>query len=193
MSIFAKIRGAKKAADDHRRSQQLRELDVPKSPYRHVPTHAQADALRIVQPNNEVLRDQIKEQHRRRSELGPTRTGSDLLASHAVYRRQNSGTSVGDISIASTLLQPPPANFLQPMKPLHPSKMNNYRYSGVNPSAKNRHTFTSGASVTSKGKSPLSTMTSSLNGSWQAHVHEKSMLTCARTTRRRPTAGGLTN
>ena len=172
MSIFAKIRGAKKAADEHRKSQQLKELDVSKPPYRHVPTHAQADALRIVQPNDEVLRDQIKEQHRRRSELGPTRTGSDLLTSHAVYRRQNSGTSVGDISIASMLLQPPPADSLPPLKPIHPSKMSNYRYSGFNPSTKSRNAFASGASFISKGKSPLSTMTSSINGSWQAHVHE---------------------
>lgn len=174
MSIFAKIRGAKKAADEHRKSKQLQERDVPKAPYRHVPTHAQTDALRIVQPNDEVLRDQIKEQHRRRSELGPSRTGSDLLTSHAVYRRQNSTTSLGDISIASMLLQPPPANSLPPLKPIHPSKMNNYRYSGFNPSSRNRSGFTTSASAPalSKGKSPLSTMTSSLNGSWQARIHE---------------------
>ena len=174
MSIFTKIRGAKKAADEHRKSLQIKEREVPKTPYRHVPTHAQTDALRIVQQNDEVLRDQIKEQHKRRSELGPIRTGSDFLISHAVYRRQNSATSLGDISIASMLLQPPPANSLPALKPTHPSKINNYRYSGVQPSTRNRASFTTTASATSiaKGKSPLSTMTSSLNGSWQAHDHE---------------------
>jgi hypothetical protein len=174
MSIFAKIRGAKKAADEHRKSLQVKERDNPKTPYRHVPTHAQTDALRIVQPNNEVLRDQIKEQHKRRSELGPVRTGSDLLTSHAVYRQQNIATSLGDTSIASMLLQPPPTNSLPPLKPIHPSKMNNYRYSGFQPSTRSRPAFTTSASATSlsKGKSPLSTMTSSINGSLQARVHE---------------------
>ena len=182
MSIFAKIRGAKKAADEHRKSQLLKELDAPKTPYKHVPTHAATDALHVSQPSSEVLRDQIREQYKRRSQLGPTRSGGDMI-SHAAYRqtssmglgdlpashsvfRQNSATSLGDISIASMLLQPPPSNS---SKPAHPAKMNQYRYSGYYASTRSRPPFTTSASGTSlsKGRSPLSTMTNSINGNFE--------------------------
>lgn len=173
MSIFSKIRGAKKAADEHRKSQALKDSEVPKVPYKHVPTHAASDALHIGHGiPSDGLRDQIKAQYRRRSELGPTRSGSDLLTSHAAYRRQSSATSLGDMSIAPVMTAPPmPAlppgvTATPPMKPIHPAKMSNFRHSSYHGPMRSRPPFGTAASGTSlaKGKSPLSTMTNSING-----------------------------
>ena len=47
MSIFSKIKGAKKAAKDHKQAQQApapENVDKP-VPYKHVPTHAAIDAM----------------------------------------------------------------------------------------------------------------------------------------------------
>lgn len=186
MSIFSRIRGAKKAADEHRKSQALKDADGPKTPYKHVPTHAAADALNVGHAApSDGLRDQIKAQYRRRSELGPTRSGSDLLTSHAVYRRQSSSTSLGDMSIASMMSAPPmPAippgvTVAQPpLKPIHPAKMNNFRHSSYHGPMRSRPPFGQSASGTSlsKGKSPLSTMTNSIHGLLPAGVHYPSVL-----------------
>lgn len=175
MSIFSKIRGAKKAADEHRKSQALKDAEIPKVPYKHVPTHAASDALHVGHGmSGDGLRDQIKAQYRRRSELGPIRSGSDLLTSHAVYRRQSSATSLGDMSIASMMSAPPmPAlppgvtTAQPPLKPIHPAKMNNFRHSSYHGPMRSRPPFGTSPSGTSlsKGKSPLSTMTNSINGS----------------------------
>ena len=44
--IFAKIKGAKKAADDHKAKAEAQESKpaAASAPYRHVPTHAATDA-----------------------------------------------------------------------------------------------------------------------------------------------------
>jgi len=180
MSIFAKIRGAKKAADEHRKSVALKEANVPKIPYKHIPTHAAVDALHVGGGDpTDGYREQIKAQYRRRSEMGPVRSGSDLLLSHAVYRRQSSAVSIGDMSIASVMSIPPmpsvpeDINNPPPMRPLHPSKMGNFRNSySYNGPLRGRSAFHASASGTSlsKGKSPLSTMTNSINGLSHGHA-----------------------
>jgi len=174
MSIFDKIRFAKKAADEHRKSVALKEANLPTIPYKHVPKHAASDALHIgVGAPGAAYREEIKAQYRRRSELGPARSGSDLLVAHAVYRRQSSALSLGDASIASVMSVPTmPAlpedtDHLAPNKPINPAKAGNLRYSySYNGPIRSRTAFHNSASGTSlsKGKSPLSTMTNSING-----------------------------
>lgn len=80
MSIFAKIKGAKKAAEKHK---QAKASEVPAErkdapvPYRHVPTHAAVDALTGAPSSwREEDRAAIQHQHKRRSMM--TRNSSTL-------------------------------------------------------------------------------------------------------------------
>ena len=80
MSIFSKIKGAKKAADKHK---QAKSTEVPVEikdtpvPYRHIPTHAAVDALTGAPASwREEDRVAIKHQHKRRSMM--TRNSSTL-------------------------------------------------------------------------------------------------------------------
>ncbi|KAL8857605.1 MAG: hypothetical protein Q9178_005770 [Gyalolechia marmorata] len=80
MSIFSKIKGAKKAADKHK---QAKSTEVPVEikdtpvPYRHIPTHAAVDALTGAPASwREEDRAAIKHQHKRRSMM--TRNSSTL-------------------------------------------------------------------------------------------------------------------
>ncbi|KAI4278499.1 MAG: hypothetical protein LQ337_000982 [Flavoplaca oasis] len=80
MSIFSKIKGAKKAADKHK---QAKSTEVPVEikntpiPYRHVPTHAAVDALTGAPASwREEDRAAIKHQYKRRSAM--TRNSSNL-------------------------------------------------------------------------------------------------------------------
>ena len=71
MSIFSKIKGAKKAADKHKQAKAtetpVEKKDIP-VPYRHVPTHAAVDALTGAPSSwREEDRAAIKHQHKRRS------------------------------------------------------------------------------------------------------------------------------
>lgn len=80
MSIFSKIKGAKKAADQHKQAKAsevpAEKKDVP-IPYRHVPTHAAVDALTGAPASwREEDRAAIKHQHKRRSMM--TRNSSTL-------------------------------------------------------------------------------------------------------------------
>ncbi|KAI4117264.1 MAG: hypothetical protein LQ338_007581 [Usnochroma carphineum] len=80
MPFFAKIKGAKKAADKHKQSKAqeipVEKVDTP-VPYRHVPTHAAVDALTGAPSSwREEDRAAIKHQHKRRSMM--TRNSSAL-------------------------------------------------------------------------------------------------------------------
>ncbi|KAL8968518.1 MAG: hypothetical protein Q9183_002427 [Haloplaca sp. 2 TL-2023] len=80
MSIFSKIKGAKKAADKHKQAKTsgvpVEQKDKP-VPYRHVPTHAAVDALTGAPASwREEDRAAIKHQHKRRSMM--TRNSSVL-------------------------------------------------------------------------------------------------------------------
>lgn len=80
MSIFSKIRGAKKAADEHKgaKAQSNGNDDTHKPvPYRHLPTHAAIDALSGA-PSSWKAQDKsaIKAQHKRRSAM--SRNSSSL-------------------------------------------------------------------------------------------------------------------
>ncbi|KAL8827666.1 MAG: hypothetical protein Q9170_006924 [Blastenia crenularia] len=82
MSIFAKIRTAKKAADKHKQAKAtevpVEKKDIP-VPYRHIPTHAAVDALTGAPSSwREEDRAAIKHQHKRRSMM--TRNSSAMSA-----------------------------------------------------------------------------------------------------------------
>src|SRR5277367_4704000 len=81
MSIFSRLKLSKKAAKDHKQklSQQVNSEDVPKPPYKHVPTHAAVDALTGAPSSwKHEDRPKILEHHKRRSMMSVTRTGSAL-------------------------------------------------------------------------------------------------------------------
>lgn len=93
MSIFGKIKGAKKAADQHKAQAATTSDDTPKPvPYVHTPTHAAIDALTGA-PSTWKAEDraQIKIQNEARL----SRTGSDYSArsSRANLNRNSSGLS----------------------------------------------------------------------------------------------------
>ncbi|KAF1990964.1 hypothetical protein K402DRAFT_417048 [Aulographum hederae CBS 113979] len=90
MSLFNKIKGAKKAADEHKKTQ--KEEEPAKPAYKHVPTHAQQDAVNTAAPPpSDTVRAQIREQQRRRSAM-PSPTGSDLsYQARAQLVRNSSG------------------------------------------------------------------------------------------------------
>ena len=81
MSIFSRLKQSKKAAKEHKAkaSQQITAEERPKQPYKHIPTHAAIDALSGA-PSSWKHEDKprILEQHRRRSMMTVTRTGSSL-------------------------------------------------------------------------------------------------------------------
>lgn len=81
MSIFSKLKLSKKAAKDHKQklSQQINSEDIPKVPYKHVPTHAAVDALTGAPSSwKHEDRPKILEHHKRRSMMTISRTGSAL-------------------------------------------------------------------------------------------------------------------
>lgn len=78
ISFINKIKGAKRAAEEHQKvtherqqKEQEKESKPTNAPYKHTPTHAYQDALMCMgQADADEMRDQIREQHRkRRSEM----------------------------------------------------------------------------------------------------------------------------
>jgi hypothetical protein len=81
MSIFSRLKLSKKAAKEHKQkaSQQINSKDVPKPPYKHIPTHAAVDALTGAPSSwKHEDRPKILEQHKRRSIMSVNRAGSAL-------------------------------------------------------------------------------------------------------------------
>jgi hypothetical protein len=161
MSIFGKIRNAKKAADDHRKSATVAPAPEPevKRSYKHVPTHAAQDALSgsSSQLSTTDLVSKIKEQRRRASELGPLSPGGlDLHISKLPPSRQR---SAGDLSITSVMQQQQKEQFEQfqasQLKIPDPS-LNPYRFNGAKSSARNRMPRNMSNTSLSRAKSPLS-------------------------------------
>ena len=92
MSIFSKMKGAKKAADEHK-SAKVQTTDAPvKVPYKHIPTHAAIDALSTAPSAfREDDRAAIRVQNKRRSEL--SRNNSDLSATTTINTSMNRNAS----------------------------------------------------------------------------------------------------
>lgn len=105
MSIWDRIRGAKRAADQHqnRTSEQQQHTPLTVQPYHHVPTHARQDAMHAM-PGAAVedTRRRIKEQHQRRSALG-LNSGSNRSSSanHPPLLHKTSSVNVTSASIAT--------------------------------------------------------------------------------------------
>jgi hypothetical protein len=90
MSIFSKIKGAKKAAKEHKNAEAQKtpaeNVDKPQ-PYKHIPTHAAADALSGAPFSfREEDRTAIRESHKRRSQHPLTRNSSAMSANFAGNR-----------------------------------------------------------------------------------------------------------
>jgi hypothetical protein len=72
MSIFSRLKKSKKAAKMHKKiaSEQMNAEELPKPPYRHIPTHAFFDAL-TGGPSSWKYGDKIKivEQHAERRSM----------------------------------------------------------------------------------------------------------------------------
>ena len=93
MSIFSKIKGAKKAAKEHKLAEAqktpVEQVDKPQ-PYWHVPTHAAADALSGAPASfREEDRTAIRESHKRRSQHQLSRNSSAMSANFAVNRNSS--------------------------------------------------------------------------------------------------------
>ena len=86
MSIFSKLRAAKRAVDEAKGAQKESKSQAQPAPYRHVPTHAAVDALSGA-PSAWKAQDVplIKAQHQRRSQL--------IRASSIVVARESSNYS----------------------------------------------------------------------------------------------------
>ncbi|KAL8782102.1 MAG: hypothetical protein Q9213_005713 [Squamulea squamosa] len=126
MSIFSKIKGAKKAADKHK---QAKSTEVPAEikdtpvPYRHIPTHAAVDALTGAPASwREEDRAAIKHQHKRRSMMtrnsstfsgtlhpSSSYTGSDFSS----YGVSPVGSEHSNSSSSSQLVELPPVSRFQ--------------------------------------------------------------------------------
>lgn len=79
MSIFSKIKGASKAAKEHKKAKAKEPAGHGKDapiPYRHIPTHAAIDALSGTPSSwREEDRTAIKAQHKRRSMMSRNDSG----------------------------------------------------------------------------------------------------------------------
>ena len=90
MSIFSKIKGAKRAAKEHKLAESQKtpaeKVDKPQA-YWHVPTHAASDALSGAPASfREEDRTAIRESHKRRSQFNLTRNSSAISANFSANR-----------------------------------------------------------------------------------------------------------
>ncbi|KAF2434589.1 hypothetical protein EJ08DRAFT_693618 [Tothia fuscella] len=161
MSIFSKIRNAKKAANEHKRStstsQGSSKAEGKKPAYNHVPTHAAQDARIASSYTTPDVRQRIQEEQRK-SRLSPNKTGSDMFLQHG-SKMPMKQKSAGDLSIHSVMGKhfSQAASFVQ-MEELEVSNPygfhpNNKRVSGTGSTKSSR--INSAATTTMKGKSPL--------------------------------------
>lgn len=94
MSIFSKIKGANKAAKEHKKktAEPAEEVKNVPVPYRHIPTHAAIDALSGAPSSwREEDRSAIKAQHKRRSMLPRNDSSiSATLSRNSSYGYNNS-------------------------------------------------------------------------------------------------------
>ncbi|MCJ1269088.1 hypothetical protein MMC22_008977 [Lobaria immixta] len=94
MSIFAKIRGAKKAANKHKAAIAKQTPDEAPVPYRHIPTHAAVDALSGAPSSwKEEDRSAIRAQHKRRSMMVRNDSGISTLKRNSSYNNSTYSNS----------------------------------------------------------------------------------------------------
>lgn len=95
MSIFSKLRNAKKAADKHKQGTKPTEEPKAVTPYKHVPTHAAIDALSGAPSSwQHADRASIRYQNdKRRSQMGMARNYSGLSNATSVNTALNRNSS----------------------------------------------------------------------------------------------------
>lgn len=152
MSIFSKVKNAKKAAEEHKRASSQAQAEIkPPTRYKHIPTHAAQDALSCAPTSWSVeeSRAKISAAHRRKSDLSRksnfVRTSSEpAMASRDYIHRTES-----DLSIDSVITKQRHSSYQSPSP---------YTYSGYIPPPRNRPYFTHASSSSSMvmKRSPLS-------------------------------------
>ncbi|KAF2836743.1 hypothetical protein M501DRAFT_228786 [Patellaria atrata CBS 101060] len=145
MSIFSKIKGAKKAADEHKKTEPS---DKPKPvPYKHIPTHAAQDALATAPAswNNAENKARIMAMNKRRSTM--SRANSEIsIAPRPTHglARNNSDLSITSVMHRASVYHAAPYSYNP-----HASTSRHHRRSYLNQQ--------SAASSMVHGNSPLST------------------------------------
>jgi len=160
MSIFSKVKNAKKAAEQHKRASSQAQAEIkPPTRYKHIPTHAAQDALSCAPTSWSVeeSRAKISAAHRRKSDLSRkssfVRTNSEpAIASRGCIHRTES-----DLSIDSVITKQRHSSYQSPSP---------YAYSGCVPPPRIQPYFThvSSSSSMAMKRSPLSN-TSTKEGS----------------------------
>lgn len=159
MSIFSKIRSAKKAANEHKRSTSIAQAsskaEGKKPVYHHVPTHAAQDA-RIASSHGAPDALQRIQEQQRKSRLMPRRTGSDMDLQQGNKMPLKQRTA-GDLSIQSAMGQRHNSMSTTSLQQEDFEVPNPY---GFHPHGKRGSTGSRNSRrnsvVSSKGKSPLS-------------------------------------
>jgi hypothetical protein len=152
MSIFSKVKNAKKAAEQHKQASSQAQADFkPPTGYKHIPTHAAQDALSCA-PTSwtvEESRAKISAAHRRKSDL--SRKGSFVRTSSepAIASRGYIHRTESDLSTDPVITKQRHSSYQSP---------STYAYSGYVPPPRNRPYFThaSGSSSMAMKRSPLS-------------------------------------
>lgn len=152
MSIFSKVKNAKKAAEQHKRASSQAQAD-PKPPtrYKHIPTHAAQDALSCAPTSwtAEESRAKISAAHRRKSDLSGKSNFVRTSSEPAMASRGHIHRTEGGLSTDSVITKQRHSSYQSPSP---------YAYSGYVPPPRNRPYFThaSGSSSMAMKRSPLS-------------------------------------
>ncbi|MCJ1465521.1 hypothetical protein MMC07_004139 [Pseudocyphellaria aurata] len=135
MSIFSKIKGAKKAANEHKASIAKQSADAP-APYRHIPTHAAIDALSGAPSSwREEDRSAIKAQHKRRSMMTRNDSGLSNLRRNSSYNNSTYSNSTYHGSDLGPIPPMPMRRSYVGASPLQPSPLAIKRESPVSSEA----------------------------------------------------------
>lgn len=152
MSIFSKVKNAKKAAEQHKRASSQAQADFkPLARYKHIPTHAAQDALSCA-PTSwtvEESRAKISAAHRRKSDLSRKSSFVQTNSEPAMASRGYIHRTESDLSTDSVITKQRHSSYQSPSP---------HAYSGYVPPPRNRPYFThaSGSSSMAMKRSPLS-------------------------------------
>ncbi|OCL07576.1 hypothetical protein AOQ84DRAFT_364848 [Glonium stellatum] len=152
MSIFSKVKNAKKAAEQHKRASSQAQAEVkPPTPYKHVPTHAAQDALSCAPTSwsAEESRAKISAANRRKSDMSRRSSFVRANSEPAMASRGHIQRTESDLSIDSVITKQRHSS--------HPSP-SQYSYSGYVPPPRSRSYLTNASSSSSMvmKRSPLS-------------------------------------
>jgi len=170
MSIFQKLSQSRKAAKEHKSKIAEKDESAAKPvKYRHVPTHAAVDALNNAPSTWKISdRPKIREQHKRRSMMALSRTGSAQGALSAMNGESSTDSaqplprinSYGSHN-AAWFDRPgghssrPPSCLGEPAQKRHkPSRAQSFHESGI-------------------GRSPLSNSASQSEGRLEPQIHSR--------------------